>query len=141
VGRFALLPRTWYPSPSSRVINFLSRSCIYACLTVSGEMPSCLPSDCVEGSEAPGLSLPLLIESFICRKTCAFTIHQRRAIVFNYLLLNALRDARFYTQQSALKAEDIDRTGQDYLMWRELLNRLQRWEGLHDVQERANAGH
>ena len=59
----------------------------------------------------------------------------------NYLLLNALRDARFYTQQSALKAEDIDRIGQDYLMWRELLNRLQRWEGLHDVQERANAGH
>ena len=30
----------------------------------------------------------------------------------NYLLLNALRDARFYTQQSALKAEDIDRIGQ-----------------------------
>ena len=44
----------------------------------------------------------------------------------NYLLLNALRDARFYTPQSALKTEDIDRIGQDYLVWRELLNRLQR---------------
>ena len=73
-GHFALLPRTWYPSPSLRAINFLSRSCMYARLTVSGEMPSCLPSDCVEGSEAPGLSLPLLIESFTCRNTCAFSV-------------------------------------------------------------------
>ena len=47
---------------------------MYARLTVSGEMPSCLPSDCVEGSEDLGFSLPLLIESFICRNTCAFSV-------------------------------------------------------------------
>ncbi|MGH8490675.1 MAG: DNA topoisomerase (ATP-hydrolyzing) subunit B [Gammaproteobacteria bacterium] len=44
----------------------------------------------------------------------------------NYLLLNALRDTRFYTPHSALNADDVHRLGQDYLVWRELLNRLQR---------------
>ncbi|MGH8468637.1 MAG: DNA topoisomerase (ATP-hydrolyzing) subunit B [Gammaproteobacteria bacterium] len=44
----------------------------------------------------------------------------------SYLLLNALRDARFYTPPSAFKSDDIHRIGQEYLVWRELLNRLQR---------------
>ncbi len=44
----------------------------------------------------------------------------------NYLLMNGLRDARFYTSDSAFKSDDVHRIGQDYLVWRELLNRLQR---------------
>ncbi|MGH8605092.1 MAG: toprim domain-containing protein, partial [Gammaproteobacteria bacterium] len=44
----------------------------------------------------------------------------------SYLLLNALRDARFYTPPSAFKSDDIHRIGQEYLVWRELLNRLKR---------------
>ncbi|MGH8508814.1 MAG: DNA gyrase subunit B, partial [Gammaproteobacteria bacterium] len=44
----------------------------------------------------------------------------------NYLLLNALRDTRFFVPHATLEARDIERFGQDYLVWRELLNRLQR---------------
>jgi len=44
----------------------------------------------------------------------------------NYLLLNALHDARFYTPHFALKSDNVHRIGQDYLVWRELLKRLKR---------------